>query len=123
MSERGASLGAIKVPVASWRKLRSSLWGARRGLGLATEDRAFLNSADAPANWIGRMTTSGELMRWSVNSSWSLGVVAPGPDGNMWFCARTAISPPFSGLLGRVTPDGVIDVFTLPAGDFAPESL
>ena len=98
--------------------------GPDGSLWFTEEHRPYLNSADPPTNWIGRITTSGDfLTRWPIDSSWSLGAIALGPDGNMWFCAQTNPYPPFSGLLGRVTPDGVIDVFTLPTADFQPASL
>ena len=96
--------------------------GPDGNLWFTEQDSAGLNSADSPANWIGRMTTSGELTRWPVDSSWSLGAIAPGPDGNMWFCAQNGMRPP-TGLLGRVTPGGVIDVFPLPATGFVPSTL
>jgi virginiamycin B lyase len=96
--------------------------GPDGNLWFTEEDSAGLYSANPAANWIGRITTSGEFTRWPVDSSWSLGTIAPGPDGNMWFCARTAPYPPFSGLLGRVKPDGTIDVFSLPTAGFAPGS-
>jgi virginiamycin B lyase len=67
------------------------------------EDGNFFTSA------IGRMTPAGVFTQFPLpQQNLEAGVIAPGPDGNLWFSAGVPFGPVD---LGRITPDGKITLF------------
>ena len=62
---------------------------------------------------IGRMTSNGELTAFPLPNGRSLGDIAVGSDGNLWFPWSTGAFIPTLGI-SRITPAGVVTDFPLP---------
>jgi virginiamycin B lyase len=62
---------------------------------------------------IGRITISGSVTEFPVAGGAVLNGIGSGPDGNIWFGLT-------QGLVGRVTPSGVMDLFSTPTAGTNP---
>ena len=73
---------------------------------------------------IGRITPAGEISEFSLPTAnfEPVGITA-GPDGNLWFIERSGsfVDPPVNaGMIGQITPAGVIREFSLPTAHTLP---
>jgi len=70
--------------------------------------------------WIGRITAAGTITEFTVRLGDSGGIgledIAAGPDGNLWFTSHGLNG---EGIIGQITPAGVIIEFGLPT-PFSP---
>ena len=65
----------------------------------------FSNSED---QYVGSITTSGQVTRYAI-SSYQSGGITTGPDGNVWIAETN------SGRIARITPGGTVTEFPIPA--------
>jgi streptogramin lyase len=82
------------------------------------DQRIWVTFEDRPGK-VGAMSTSGvgteyRMNLYSSSLPYSYSIL-PGPDGNVWFADADG--------LARITPAGVVTVFTMPDGLFAPDYL
>jgi streptogramin lyase len=74
--------------------------------------------SEAFAMKVGRITTAGVISEFATGFpyGWSMGQLAAGPDGNIWFPAGVATRGPSGAfwLLGRIRPGGRLAWFTFP---------
>ncbi len=77
---------------------------------------------------IGRITTTGVTTTFAIPEAdrehWLWGIAA-GPDGNLWFTLGYNYfeESADNGKIGRITPSGVIDFFTIPTAYSAPAHI
>jgi streptogramin lyase len=82
------------------------------------DQRIWVTFEDRPGK-VGAMSTSGvgteyRMNLYSSSLPYSYSIL-PGPDGNVWFADADG--------LARITPSGVVTVFTMPDGLYAPDYL
>jgi virginiamycin B lyase len=66
----------------------------------------------AASNGIGRASPAGTVTEYSVNTTEGTPYgIAAGSDGALWF---TLQSPPYNGLIGRITTGGIVKEYQLP---------
>jgi streptogramin lyase len=73
----------------------------------------------APVYSIGRMTVNGQVSLFTVpGQTYSPNDLTAGPDGNIWFSTASfdQNGHPVAGQLGRITPAGVVTLFSGPTG-------
>lgn len=63
---------------------------------------------------IGRVTLSGSVTEFALNSGLVPVAITAGPDGNMWFLEIRPEDPVVETRIGRITPSGVVTEFALP---------
>ncbi len=66
---------------------------------------------------IGRMTTSGNMAFFPLDTNGNAKDIISGPDGNLWFTEYWA------GKIGRITPSGAIKEFLLPSNVYSPDRI
>jgi virginiamycin B lyase len=73
-------------------------------------------SRRGPSSGLGRITPSGVITLFPVQSHWFPEGVAAGPDGAVWFTMDGPGGPgsPYAGAIGRITTTGHITSFPLP---------
>jgi streptogramin lyase len=83
------------------------------GLTGGTPTCTVATTTAGDSNKIGRITTTGTITEFTagLNAVARLEVIAPGPDGNLWFTDR-GIAPSSTPAIGRITPSGTITEFS-----------
>ena len=89
--------------------------------GIAAHDGdLWITTADCTYSIL-KVTPNGTVTQFSSGGSDPWGITV-GPDGNMWFTEGDFCGPGPSAI-GRITPDGVVTLFSTPTANSAPTSI
>jgi len=72
---------------------------------------------------IGRITLTGTITIFALPEGHEASGITKGPDGNLWFTDRVSASNKMVGMIGRITPNGVIRDFPIPTPEAQPDSI
>ena len=104
----GRTLLAVAIEtLTAPESLEASEFGS---IAAGSDGNLWMTMVDSPVGQIVRMTPTGDFSVFPVDSSSEeLDSLASGPDGNIWFTR--------SGVIGNITPQGVVTEYDVPAID------
>ena len=74
-----------------------------------------------PTGMIDRVSTAGVITEFPLPAGTVANDLISGHDGNLWFAATTNVGTTQGSAIGRITPSGVVTLFSLSPDDFASQ--
>jgi streptogramin lyase len=105
------SIGRVSLPSGQITEFPVSLGLELCSITVGPDGNVWFVKPYGDVSTIGKITPSGTITEIAVPGDLVPSDITAGPDGNLWFPAEGLQC---LGKVGRVTPNGVIDVFDLP---------
>ncbi len=112
-------------PVAITAGPDGNMWFTQSG----SYTREDLGPGETGAGAIGRITPTGIITQFPLPTAFTtLGGIAAGPDGNLWFTETfysgvPGPAVPLGGAIGRITPEGAVTEYRLAASGSNPQGI